>query len=99
MTSIKGDEAAVAALARAIRRAWPARAIERFAAGWSSLFLVALRADPEGRAAVAAALLDEATLARALDRAGVFEGPGKDVHGLARDILAALAGSTEVTGS
>jgi hypothetical protein len=98
MTNIKGDEAAVAALARAIRRAWPARTIERFAAGWSSLFLLALRADPEGRAAVVAALLDEATLARALGTAGVFEGSGEDIHGLARDILAALAGSTEGPG-
>lgn len=95
MTDVKRDEAAVAALARAIRKAWPARAIEKSAAGWSTLLLVALRGDPMGRAAVVAALLDEETLARALDTPGVFEGPVEDVHGLARDILAALAESTE----
>jgi len=86
------EEAAAAALARAIRRAWPARAIEKAATGWSTLVLVALRSDPEGRAAVVAALLDDETLARAIDATGVLEGSVADVHTLAREILASLAG-------
>jgi hypothetical protein len=49
MTDTAREDAAAAALARAMRRAWPARAIEKFAAGWSTLFLVALRADAEPR--------------------------------------------------
>lgn len=95
MTDTTRDDAAVAAIARAIHRAWPARSVERFAAGWSSLFLVALRSDPAGRAAVVAALLDEETLVRALEAPGVLKATVEDAHGLARDILAALARSTE----
>ena len=90
MTDAERDKVAVAALARAMRKAWPARAIERSAAGWSTLLLVALRADPKGRAAVVAALLDEEALAQALETAGVLEGPIDDVRGLARDVLDAL---------
>ena len=59
MTRAEGDEAAAAALGRAMHRAWPARAMVKFAEGWSKLLLVALRSDPEGRAAVVEALLDE----------------------------------------
>ncbi len=59
MTDAERDDAAAAAVARAIRRAWPARSVEKFAAGWSRLFLVALRASPEDRAAVIAALRDD----------------------------------------
>jgi hypothetical protein len=91
------EKAATTAIAAAIRRAWPARSMEKFAAGWSNLFLVALRADPAGRTAVAAALLDEETLADALDRAlagadsaGFVDGRVHDVHVLAREILATL---------
>lgn len=95
MTDVNSDEAAVAALARAIRKAWPARAIEKAAAGWSTVFLVALRGDPEGRAAVVAALLDEETLAHAIHRAGVLDGPVMDARGVAREILVALVDSPE----
>ena len=56
MTDRERDEAAATALARAIHRAWPARVIEKAAPGWASVILVALRADPEGRAALVAAL-------------------------------------------
>ncbi|HYN69879.1 MAG TPA: hypothetical protein VEX41_06695 [Candidatus Eisenbacteria bacterium] len=59
MTRAERDEAAAAELARAIHRAWPARAMVKFAEGWSKLLLVALRSDPEGRAAVVAALIDD----------------------------------------
>jgi len=90
MTDNKRDEAAVSALARAMHRAWPARAIDRSAGGSSKLLLVALRADPEGRAAVVAALLDEEALAQALETAGALQGPIDDVRGLARDVLDAL---------
>ena len=93
MTNSDRDAAAVAAIARAIHRAWPARTVVRFAAGWSQLFLVALRADPQGRAAVAVALLDEETLAQALAASGVVESRVDDAHRLAREILAALGDS------
>jgi hypothetical protein len=86
------EEAAAAALARAIRRAWPARAIEKAATGWSTLVLVALRSDREGRAAVVKALLDEETLARAIDATGVLDGSEQDAKSLAREILASFAG-------
>lgn len=59
MTRAEREDAAAVALARAIHRAWPAKALIRFGEGWSKLLLVALRSDPEGRAAVVAALLDE----------------------------------------
>ena len=52
------DEAAVVALASAMRRGWPARAIDRAAEGWARLLIVALRADPDGRRAVVEALRD-----------------------------------------
>lgn len=58
--------------------------------GSSTLLLVALRADPEGRAAVVAALLDEEALAQALETAGALQGPIDDVRALARDVLDAL---------
>jgi hypothetical protein len=97
MTDPNREKAATAAIASAIHRAWPARSMEKFAPGWSNLFLVALREDPVGRAAVAAALLDEETLAEALDRAlagvdsaGFADGRVHDVHVLAREILATL---------
>ncbi len=97
MTNNNQDEAAAEALARAIRKGWPARGIEKGATGWSRLVLVALRTDPEGRAAVVAALLDEETLARALATRGLLEHPVEDAHWLARDILAALGESSERT--
>ena len=92
MPDIERDAAAEAALARAIHRAWPARTMGKFAAGWSRVFLIALRGDPDGRAAIAAALLDEAILARALDRAHVFERTDGNVEALAREVLSALRG-------
>jgi len=95
MTDPERDAAAAAAIARAIHRAWPARTIVKFAAGWAQLLLVALRGDPHGRAAVAVALLDEETLARALANPGVLRAPAEDVHAVARGILAALESSTE----
>src|SRR3989304_2974675 len=72
----KHDEPAAAAVARAIRRAWPARSLDKAASGWASVVLVALRADPDGRAAVVAALLDEETLARGLETSGALSGTG-----------------------
>jgi hypothetical protein len=95
MTNDTQDEAAAEALARAIRKGWPARGIEKGATGWSRLVLVALRTDPYGLAAVVAALLDEGTLARALATPGLLEHPVDDAAGLARDILSALGGSSE----
>jgi hypothetical protein len=59
MTSSERDEAAAAALARAMYKAWPARMVAKAAPGWANVLLVALRADPEGRDAVVAALLDD----------------------------------------
>jgi hypothetical protein len=59
MTSSERHEAAVAALARAMHKAWPARMIAKAAPGWANTLLVALRADPEGRDALVAALVDE----------------------------------------
>jgi hypothetical protein len=50
MTDTAREDFAAAALAPALRRAWPERAIEKFAAGWATRFLVALRADLEVRA-------------------------------------------------
>jgi hypothetical protein len=50
----------VAALSRAMYKAWPARMVAKAAPGWANVLLVALRADPEGRDAVVAALLDDA---------------------------------------
>ena len=84
------DDAAVDAIARAIRRALPARSIERLAAGWSNLFLAALRADPEGRGVVAAALLDEQRLASALQTTGIVV--DRDAVTAARDLIAAMEG-------
>lgn len=52
------DQAAVVALASAMRRGWPARMIDRAAEGWARLLIVALRADPDGRRAVVEALRD-----------------------------------------
>jgi hypothetical protein len=95
MTNDNQDEAAAEALARAIRKGWPARGIEKGATGWSRLVLVALRTDPDGLAAVVAALLDGERLARALATPGLLEHPVEDAEGLARDILAALGGSSE----
>jgi hypothetical protein len=74
MTRAERDDVAAAALARAMHRAWPARAMVKFAEGWSKLLLVALRSDPEGRAAVVTALLDEPSPAPA-------ERPGKGATG------------------
>jgi hypothetical protein len=59
VTSNELDEAAAAALARAMYKAWPARMAGKAAPGWADVLLVALRADPEGRRAVVAALVDE----------------------------------------
>ena len=67
------DEAAVVALAGAMRRGWPARAIDRAAEGWARLLIVALRADPDGRRAVVEALRDRTT-------DGPSDGPGA-THG------------------
>jgi hypothetical protein len=94
MTDSARDEAAVAAIARAIRRAWPTRMVEKFAPGWSAMFLVALRTDPEVRDAVVAALLDEETLARALEQAGAVDRQPRDAGTLARQVLGVLGGST-----
>lgn len=98
MTSYRGrmaetnrDEAALAALARAFHRGWPARMIEKAAPGWSQLMLVALRSDPQGGARdVAVALLDEAALAAALGAAGV-EGDEEAHRHMARAVLDELA--------
>jgi hypothetical protein len=52
--------------------------------------MVALRLDPRGRGTVAAAPLDEPTLAAALERAGL---PGAgDAGAVARHVLGTLAG-------
>jgi hypothetical protein len=59
MTPTERDAAAAAALARAMYKAWPARLVAKAAPGWADVLLVALRADPEGRAAIVAALRDE----------------------------------------
>jgi hypothetical protein len=59
MTLSEREEAASAALARAMYKAWPARIVAKAAPGWANVLLVALRADPEGRDAVVAALLEE----------------------------------------
>lgn len=59
MNTSERDEAAAAALARAMYKAWPARMVARAAPGWANVLLVALRADPEGRDAVVAALVDD----------------------------------------
>ena len=59
MTLSDREEAAAAALARAMYKAWPARMVAKAAPGWANVLLVALRADPEGRDAVVAALLDD----------------------------------------
>ena len=59
MTTSERDEAAAAALARAMTKAWPARMVAKAAPGWADVLLVALRADPDGRDAVVAALLDD----------------------------------------
>ena len=58
MAPTQRDEAAAAALARAMVKAWPARMMAKAAPGWANTVLVALRTDPEGRDAVVAALLD-----------------------------------------
>ena len=59
MTLSEREEAAATALARAMYKAWPARMVAKAAPGWANVLLVALRADPEGRDAVVAALLDD----------------------------------------
>ena len=59
MITSERDEAAAAALARAMTKAWPARIVAKAAPGWANVLLVALRADPEGRDAIVAALLDD----------------------------------------
>lgn len=82
---------ALAALARAFRRGWPARMIEKAAPGWAELLLASLRTDPPGRDAVAAALLDEETLARVLATPGLLPAPVEDPRALARAIIEALA--------
>lgn len=88
------DEAALAALARAFRRGWPARMVDKAAPGWSQLMLVALRSDPQGGAReVAAALLDEAALAAALGAAGV-EGDEEAHRRIARAVLEQLGEGT-----
>jgi hypothetical protein len=84
------EEEAVAAIARAMVKGWPARMVGKAAPGWAQVLLVALRLDPPGRDAVAAALLDEPTLAAALGRAGLPG--GADAGAVARHVLATLAG-------
>ena len=58
MTPTDRDKAASEALARAMYKAWPARLVAKAAPGWADVLLVVLRADPEGRAAIVAALED-----------------------------------------
>ena len=90
MASSSREEAAVEAIARAIHKGWPARMIGKAAPGWAEVLLVALRLDPPGRAAVAAALIDETTLALALGKVGAsVEGDSK---ALAKRVLNAMAG-------
>lgn len=64
MTPKDRDEAAAEVLARAAYKAWPARIVAKAAAGSGERFAAALRADPEGRKAVIAALSDEEERAR-----------------------------------
>jgi hypothetical protein len=59
MTPKDRDKAAAEALARAAYKAWPARIVAKAAPGWANVLLVALRADPEGRKAVVAALSED----------------------------------------
>jgi hypothetical protein len=59
MTPKDRDEAAAEALARAAYKAWPARVVAKAAPGWATVLLVVLRADPEGRKAVVAALSED----------------------------------------
>ena len=59
MITSERDEAAAAALARAMTKAWPARMVAKAAPGWANVLLVTLRTDPDGRDAVVAALLDD----------------------------------------
>jgi hypothetical protein len=87
----EGEAEALAALARAFRRGWPARMIEKAAPGWAELLLASLRTDPSGRDAVAAALLDEETLAGVLATPGLLPAPVDDPRALARTIIEALA--------
>jgi len=87
MTDRQHDPAALAALARAFRRGWPARMVDKAAPGWAELLLAALRAEPDAPASVAAALLDEAALTRAIAAAGISE-----PEAVARAIIAELAG-------
>jgi len=89
VTSSSRDGAAVEAIARAMHKGWPARMIGKAAPGWAEVLLVALRLDPPGRAAVAAALMDEPTLAMALQKVGAsLEG---DATTLARRVMDAMA--------
>jgi len=90
MASSSRDEAAVEAIARAMHKGWPARMVGKAAPGWAEVLLVALRLDPPGRAAVAGALLDEPTLAMALEKAGATGDGG--TNALARRVLDAMAG-------
>jgi hypothetical protein len=95
MVDTDRDEAALAALARAFHRGWPARMVDKAAPGWSQLMLVALRSDPRGGAReVAAALLDEEALAAALGAAGV-EGDAAAHRRIARTVLDKLGEGTE----
>lgn len=95
MADTDRDEAALAALARAFHRGWPARMVDKAAPGWSQLMLVALRSDPHGGAQeVAAALLDEEALAAALDAVGV-EGDAEAHRRIARAVLEHLADGTD----
>jgi len=94
MADTDRDEAALAALARAFHRGWPARMVDKAAPGWSQLMLVALRSDPQGGAQeVAAALLHEEALAAALVAAGV-EGDAEAHRRIARAVLEQLGGGT-----
>jgi len=95
MADTDRDVAALAALARAFHRGWPARMVDKAAPGWSQLMLVALRSDPEGGAQeVAAALLDEEALAAALAAAGVA-GDAEAHRRIARAVLDHLGEGNE----
>jgi len=89
MANSRRDGAAVEAIARAMHKGWPARIIGKAAPGWAEVLLVALRLDPPGRAAVAAALMDEPTLAMALQKIGAS--PEGDASVLAKRIMDAMS--------
>ncbi|MDP9270924.1 MAG: hypothetical protein M3P14_08150 [Chloroflexota bacterium] len=94
MRDPKREQEAVAAIARAMVKGWPARMVGKAAPGWAQVLLVALRMDPRGRDAVVAALLDEPPLAAALERARLPQ--GRDAAAVARHVLATLAGEQGV---